>query len=92
VIDELEQASADAAIDGFGGADFYDGDPLGVFCAAAGFADGDALAGELTYFLARPDGRVGEESFSLDVALANFQHCFQAKRYSSCGQISKAKA
>lgn len=74
VIYKLERSSIDAAINGFGAAEFHDRDSLGAFCAMPRFPHRYPLAGELPNLLTRGDGHVGEESFPLNATFGDAEH------------------
>ena len=74
MIDVLEWSAADTLVDGVAIVEFDDGDMLSSPGATARLADGNALTCVLADLATRGDGRVGEQSFSFNLAFSNHQH------------------
>jgi hypothetical protein len=74
VIEELEGAAANAAVDRGARAYVDNGNSLRASRALGGLANGDSLSGELAELGACRYGTVGEETFALNLAFGNAKH------------------
>lgn len=74
VVHKFEDASPHAAVNRHAGADFDDGDTLGILRPAACFADRNALASKLANFLSGGNGGTREQSLSTNPTFSNLQH------------------
>ncbi len=60
MVDKLERSAVNTAVDGFGGAEFYNHNPLRSARAFPGFSHRDKLPRELSHFCPDADGAVSE--------------------------------